>query len=369
MEFCLFLWINISIPDDTRKTNLNMAKQSAQDTVIQFNSILKEIKERKFKPVYLLMGEEPYYSDILVNELLNTVLKPEERDFNQTIVYGSDTNSDEIVSLARRYPMFADRQLVVVKEAQSLTKLNSLEIYLQAPAPETILVLVYTGKSADKRSGFYKKAKGVAEVFESTMLPEWKTAEWIIRYVKEKGLGMTQDAAALMAEHTGNSLRKIVLEIDKLIKGIPEMSKEITARDIELNIGISREFSAFELCKAISYRNGDKAFKIAHFFKENPKKYPLVLTLGALFFYFSRLLKAYAYFKQDGGTPEMAAKRAGAFGSQEVEYATAMRNYPYVKAMGIIALIKECDYKSKSGTGGTATEGDLLIELISKIFH
>ena len=346
-----------------------MAKQAAQETIIQFNSILKDIRERRFKPVYLFMGEEPYYSDILVDELLATVLKQEERDFNQTIVYASDTNSAEIVSLARRYPMFAERQLVVVKEAQTLTKLDVLEIYLQSPAPETVLVLVYTGKSVDKRSGFYKKAKSVAEVFESTMLPEWKVAEWISTYVREKGISIAQDAASLMAEHTGNSLRKIVLEIDKLIKGIPQDCKEITAKEIETNIGISREFSAFELCRAISYRNPDKAFKIAHFFGENPKKYPLAMTLGALFFYFAKLLKAYAYLKQDGGTPENAAKRAGAFGSQESEYATAIRNYSYTKVMGIIALMKECDYKFKSGGSGTATEGDLLIELISKIFH
>lgn len=346
-----------------------MAKQTVQDTITQFNSILKDIREHRFKPVYLFMGEEPYYSDILVDELLATVLKPEERDFNQTIVYASDTNTAEIVSLARRYPMFADRQLVVVKEAQTLTKLDILEIYLQSPAPETVLVLVYTGKSADKRSSFYKKAKNVAEVFESTMLAEWKVAEWITKYIKEKGLYIANDAASLMAEHTGNSLRKIVLEIDKLIKCIPQQSKEITVKDIENNIGISREFSAFELCRAISYRNPDKAFKIAHFFGENPKKYPLAMTLGALFFYFSKLLKAYAYLKQDGGTPENAAKKAGAFGSQESEYATAIRNYSYPKVMGIIALMKECDYKFKSGGAGTASEGELLIELISKILH
>ncbi len=346
-----------------------MAKQGAQDTVAQFNSILKDIKERKFKPVYIFMGEEPYYGDILINELINTVLKPEERDFNQTIVYASDTNAAEIASLSRRFPMFAERQLIVVKEAQSLTKLDALETYLQSPAPETVLVLAYTGKSADKRTGFYKKAKAVAEIFESTMLAEWKVAEWITDYVKQQGFTIASDAAALMAEHTGNSLRKIVLEIDKLIKGIPIGSKEITVKDVETNIGISREFSAFELCRAISYRNSEKAFKIAHYFGENPKKYPLAMTLGALFFYFSKLLKAYAYLKQDGCTPENAAKRAGAFGSQEKEYATAMRNYTYPKVMGIIALMKDYDYKFKSGGSGTATEGDLLIELISKIFH
>lgn len=348
-----------------------MAKQASQDTVTQFNTILKDIKAGIFKPVYIFMGEEPYYSDILTDELLARVLKPEERDFNQSIVYGSDTNAGEIVNLARRFPMFSERQLIVVREAQTLGKSDALELYIQSYSPETVLVLVYTGKSIDKRSTFYKKLKANPEfvVFESSLLQEWKVAEWITGYVKGKGLTIGYDASQLMAEHTGNSLRKIVLEIDKLIKGIDESGKEITVKDIETNIGISREFSAFELCKAISFKESNKAFKIAHFFGENPKKYPLALTLGALFFYFSKLLKAYAYLKQDGGTPESAAKRAGAYGSQESEYATAIRNYSIAKVMGMIARIKEYDYKYKSGNAGIASEGELLVELISKMLH
>ncbi|MBR5856640.1 MAG: DNA polymerase III subunit delta [Bacteroidales bacterium] len=348
-----------------------MAKQTSQDTIAQYNTILNDIRAKRFKPVYVFMGEEPYYSDILTDELLANVLEPHERDFNQTLVYGSDTNQGEIVSLARRFPMFAERQLIVVREAQALAKGEALELYIEAPAPESVLVLAYTGKSIDKRSTFYKKLKGCkdAVIFESSMLQEWKVGEWISSYVKERGYTIGYDAAQLMAEHTGNSLRKIVLEIDKLIKSLPDSSNTISIKDIEENIGLSREFSAFELCRAISYRETDKVFKITHFFAENPKKYPLALTLGALFFYFAKLLKAYAYLKRDGGTPEGAAKKAGAFGTQEKEYATAIRNYSYTKVMGIIARIREYDYKFKSGNAGTASEGDLLIELISKILN
>ncbi|MEG0518589.1 MAG: DNA polymerase III subunit delta [Bacteroidales bacterium] len=346
-----------------------MAKQ-ATDTVSHFNTILTDIKNRNFKPVYLLMGEEPYYSDMILEQLLSTVLQPQERDFNQTVVYASDTNAAEIVSTARRFPMFAQRQLVVVKEAQSLTKLEALEIYLESPAPETVLVLAFTNKSADKRTLFYKKAKAVAEVFESVAVKDWDIPVWMITYLKERGIKIENDAAALMAEHTGNSLRKIVLEIDKLIKGIPAGSALITVKDIEINIGISREFSAFELCKSIAYKEYDKAFKIVIYFGANPKKYPLVLTLGAMFFYFSKLLKCHAYFAQDGGIPDNAARKAGAYSpSQITEYVRGMRNYPLPKAMGIISLIKEYDYKSKSGTGGQASDGDLLTELVSKILH
>lgn len=346
-----------------------MAKQTT-DTVSQFHNILSDIQNRKFKPVYLLMGEEPYYSDVILEKLLETVLQPSERDFNQTVVYGSDTNAAEIVSLARRYPMFAERQLVVVKEAQTLTKLEALEFYLDAPAPETVLVLAFTNKSADKRTNFYKKAKAVAEVFESAAVREWDVPKWILEYLKGKGMGMEAEAAALMGESTGNSLRKIVLELDKLIKGIDPDKKTITVKDVELNIGVSREFSAFELCRALAFRESGKAFKVALYFGENPKKYPLVLTLGALFFYFSKLLKCHAYLVQDGGMPDHAARKAGAYSPSQVnEYVQAIRNFPLKKTMAIIALLKEYDYKSKSGAGGQASEGELLLELISRILN
>ena len=213
---------------------------------MDFLQLIEEIDNRVFKPVYILMGEEPYYNDIIVEHLMDKTLQPEERDFNQMIVYGSDTTAAEIVSLARRYPVFAPRQLIIVKEAQALTKSEPLEMYIQSPVPETVLALVYTGKSIDKRSGLYKKAKLAAEIFESKMLPEWKVAQWITDYTAKKGVTIVPDAASLMAEHTGNSLRKIVLEIDKLLKVIPEESRQISVKDIEDNIGISREFSAFE---------------------------------------------------------------------------------------------------------------------------
>ncbi|MEG2849122.1 MAG: DNA polymerase III subunit delta [Bacteroidales bacterium] len=346
-----------------------MAKQ-ADNTVLQFNTILSNIKNKIFKSVYILMGEEPYYSDIIIEQLIENVLQPHERDFNQIITYASSTNAAEIVSMARRFPMFAARQLVIIKEAQLLSKLEALEKYLGAPAPETILVLAFTNKSADKRTSFYKKAKDVAEVFESTAVRDWDIPKWITNYLKERNIKIEGDAANLMMEHTGNSLRKIVLEIDKLIKGIPQGCNIITVKDIEINIGISREYSAFEMCKLIAFKDYDKAFKIAIYLGENSKKYPLVLTLGAMFFYFSKLLKCHAYFAQDGGVPDNAARKAGAYNSSQInEYVQAMKNYSLNKTMGIIALIKEYDYKSKSSLGGQASDGELLTELVSKMFH
>ncbi len=347
-----------------------MAKQSEQDNLQQMNSILAGIKAGQFSPVYILMGEEPYYSDIIIEAILANVLEPSERDFNQTIVYSQDTSTAEIVQACRRFPMFAPRQLVMVKEAQHLTKLDILEQYLENPSPETVLVLAFTNKSVDKRTGFYKKAKANATVFESVAISEWNVAKWISSYVKEKGYGITPDAAALMAEHTGNTLRKIVLEADKLFKGLPAEKKEITLKDIETNIGISREFSAFELSKSLVFKDYGNAYRIARHFGANPKKYPLVLTLGAMFFFFSRLLKCHAYYAQDGGMMENAIRKAGVFAQGQIkEYAAAMRTFPLKKTMQAIAIIKEYDYKSKSGNAGGASEGDLLIELISHIIH
>lgn len=347
-----------------------MAKQTDTDNLLQMDSIVADVKAGKFSPVYILMGEEPYYSDIILDAILKHALEPSERDFNQTVVYAQDTSTADIVQACRRFPMFAPRQLVMVKEAQHLTRLDILEQYVENPSPETVLVLAFTNKSVDKRTGFYKKAKATATIFESVAVSEWNVAKWITSYVNGKGYSITPDAASLMAEHTGNVLRKIVLEADKLFKGLDAGKKEIGIKEIETNIGISREFSAFELSKSLVFKDYNNAYRIAGHFGANPKKYPLVLTLGAMFFFFSRLLKCHAYYAQDGGLMENAIRKAGIFSQGQIkEYAAAMRTFPIKKTMAVIALIKEYDYKSKSGNAGAASEGDLLTELISRIIH
>ncbi len=344
-----------------------MAKQSV-DKVSQFNNIIAAIAKQEFKPVYILMGEEPYYIDIIIEKIIECALTPEERDFNQTIIYATDTTAEEIASLARRYPMFAPRQLIIVKEAQALNKLEALERYLTAPSPETVLVFAYTNRSADKRTNFYKNAKKVAEIFESAAIRDWEVYRWIITYLKDNGLKIDEDAARLMAEHTGNTLRKVVLECSKLKSAVKD-GGTITIADVEKNIGISREFSAFELCKSLAYKDGNKALKISFHFGQDPKKYPLTLTLGALFFYFSKILKCHAHYAQLGGTPHKAIEKAGVTSWQSTEYLEAIKNYPLTKTMGVIALIKEYDYKCKSNARGTASDGELLTELILRILY
>jgi DNA polymerase III, delta subunit len=269
-----------------------MAQDQFNEALTLFNKIIKDIKEKHFAPIYILYGEESYFSDIIISTLIDNVLTPDQRGFNQTIAYASDPNinADEIVSLARRYPVFSDYQLIIIKEAQDLNKLDNLEAYISSPLKETILVLSYS-KTIDKRTSFYKKAKEKCLLFESVAIKEWKVGNWIENYIKQLGYSIDYDAAALIAEYVGNNLKKIALEVDKLIKSLPEDSKNITAKHVELNTGISREFSAFELCRAIGNRDCDKAYKIAHYMGENPKKYPIQMTFGALFFYFFKNFK------------------------------------------------------------------------------
>lgn len=340
-------------------------KIDKEGSIKRFASIMSDIRSGKFKPVYLLMGEEPYYSDLILKALDSNVLKTEARDFNFTLVYGSDTDAGQIVSLCRRYPVESPRQLIIVREAQQLSSLEALEMYLNSPVNETVLALAFTNKTVDKRSGFYKKARGSAEILETFALDEWKIPAWIIDYVKDKGYEIDQDAAQLMAQYTGNSLRKISLEIEKLFKGID--GKRITSKDIEVNIGISREFNAFELCKAIGEKNRERSFSIAEVFGDNPKKFPIQMTLGAMFYYFNQLLKAEALQMRDKMPFFQAAQQCGMFGFREKEYESASRNFPLIKTMAVIAYTKECDLKSKSAGGGISSDGALLNELLAKI--
>ncbi len=348
-----------------------MAKNVQISSEVRIKDMKSQIRAKNLKMVYVLMGEEPYYSDIIENELLEHVLTPEEKDFNLTIMYASDTNPQAVVEAARRYPVFAQRQLVIVREAQGFRNLDLLDSYIANPAPETVLVLRFTGKSPDKRSSFYKnlsKSSNV-EVFESVAVKPEKMWSWVIDYLREKGISITDRDAVLMAEYAGNNLRRMQLELDKLIQSLPSNIKNITSQDIEKNIGISREFSVFELCSAICNKDKEKAYRIAHHLGANPKQYPLQMTLGGLFYYFSKILGAYAYYKKDRISPLTSIANAGIPFFQRDDILSAMRNYSFGKAIGMITWLRECDYASKSNNGGQANEEELLMELLSRIFN
>ncbi|MDA3820368.1 MAG: DNA polymerase III subunit delta, partial [Candidatus Delongbacteria bacterium] len=255
-----------------------------------FNQILKDIDKRIFQPVYLLWGEESYFIDAIVKKITETVLTESEKSFNQTILYGKDTNAYEINEIARRYPMMANHQLVIVKEAQELKDFKRLESYVSDPLKSTILVFAHKYKKIDKRLKIIKKIDENGLVFESKRVYENKIPAWIESYLVDKNLRIVPKATMLLSENLGSGLSKIVNELDKLIITMPEGADTITPEMVEKNIGISRDFNIFELQRALGARNKAKAYLIIDFFGKNPKNNPAVLTVMMLFAYFKRIL-------------------------------------------------------------------------------
>ena len=331
-----------------------MAGKSYIETDRQVRSILEDVRSGIFKSVYLLMGEEPYYPELVCQAILDNCLQEWEKDFNQTVCYGADTDADTVVTAARRFPMMADRQLVVVKEAQQMKTLEDLAVYCETPLDSTVLVILMHGASADKRRALYKSVLKTGVIVESLALKDYEMPQWITAYYKEKGLSIHPEAAALLAESAGTDLGKIAVETEKLLKNLPEGTKEIQVADVEKNVGVSRQFSIFELTKCLSYRESAKALKIAAYIGQTPR-FALPMVVAPLFTHFSRILKYHA-----GEVPKINPYFLK-------EYDAAKRNYPLPKCMTIISLLTEYDYKGKGGDAGEADAAALFTELITKI--
>jgi len=345
-------------------------KVSAKESNTQFRTILSDLKAKKYKPFYLLMGEEPYYIDKVSRYISDHVLTPDEQGFNQTLLYGSDVNVQQIIDTARRYPMMAPKQVVIVREAQQVKEIDKLEVYLRQAPETTLLVICYPGKTVDKRTAFYKAALAKGVVLESVLLREEDVPDWIIRYTSEVQAEMTPEAAVLLAEYLGTDLNKIAMEMDKLLMLLPTDRRKITPQVIEQNVGISKEHSPFALNKALSFRNLQKALQIAHFFGENVKSYPLVMIMATLFSHFSKLLKYYAL--QQSPTKPSRQEIASALGVHPFvlnEVETAARNFSLRQTVGIIWLLRAYDRRAKSNERGEADDGALLQELIIKILR
>jgi DNA polymerase-3 subunit delta len=351
-----------------------MMAKTTTDTVQEYKALREEILRGDIQPFYLLFGKEHYYIDELCKLLMDKVVPPEHRDFGELVYFGADVTANQVVSAARQFPMMVERQLVVVKEAQMMKKVEDIGIYFEGIQPTTVLVVCYktnndptkTGKNIDKRSTFYKQAKKVGVAFESNPIPDYRIARWIDGYIAEQGLSITPDAASLLAESAGTDLQKIALAVDKLRKVLPEDRRRIEIRDIEENVGMSRDYSAFELTKALSLKDAAKAFRIVSFFADSPKRFPIQMTMAALSNHFIRLLHYHALLQAGTSRNEILSQLGinPYFGG---EYDTAIRNYPVKQTMRVIALLKEYDQKSKSNARGEATDGDLLKELTAKI--
>ena len=331
--------------------------------------IVKDAKNGIFKPVYLLMGDEPYYVDMVCDAILEYCLDESERDFNQTVCYGADVNADAVITAARRYPMFAERQLVVVKEAQMMKSLEEMAIYCQNPLESTVLVLAMHGASADKRKSLYKTVSKMGVVVDSQALRDYDMPRWIAMFYQTQGLQIAPDAAALLAEYAGTDLNKIAIETQKMLKNLPEGTTQVSATDVEKNVGISRQFSIFELTKELSYKNSAKALRIAAYIG-SAAKFAIPMATSALYTHFYRILKYGALLASNprpGNDQKAKILAVNPYFFQE--YDAAVRNYPVKKAMAVIALLKEYDFKGKGGDVGEATPAELMVELTAKILN
>lgn len=312
------------------------------------------------------MGEEPYYIDKLTDYIEDNILAEEEKGFNQMVLYGRDVTVDDIVSNAKRYPMMADRQVVIVKEAQELSRtIDKLESYAEHPQPTTVLVICYKYKTLDKRKKVTKVLEKAGVVFESKKLYENQVGDWLKRVLSGKGYQIEPKAAAMLVEFLGTDLSKIANELDKLAIILPKGST-ITPKIIEDNIGFSKDYNNFELRKAIGEKNQLKAYQIADYFAQNPKDNPLVVTTGLIFGFFSQLLQ---YHGLKDKNPSNAAKVLKVNPYFLKDYDVALRNYPMKKVSQIVAVLRDIDVKSKGVGANALPQQDLLKEMLVKIFN
>lgn len=326
-------------------------------------NIINEIKNKELKPIYFLMGEEPYYIDGIAKYIEDTVLKEEEKGFNQMILYGRDVTIEDIVSNAKRYPMMAEKQVVIVKEAQELSRtIENLVSYVENPQPSTVLVFCYKYKTLDKRKKLAKLISKHGVLFESKKLYDNQMPDWIRRVLAGKGHTITPKASLMLVEFLGNDMSKVNNELEKL-QLIIGKGEQITPQHIEDNIGISKDFNNFELQHAIGSKDIKKAFTIIQYFSQNPKSHPLVLTISLLYSFFSKLLKYHALTDK-----EKAPKVLGVNPYFINDYQVASRNYPMKKVSKIIGVIRDIDMKSKGVGAANLSQGDLLKELLVLIF-
>lgn len=330
-----------------------------------YEQIISDLKNKKYAHIYFLCGEEPYYIDLVSQYIEKNVLEESEREFNLSILYGKETNVDTVISEAKRFPMMAAYTIVIVKEAQLLEKIEKIEPYIDNFSPTTILVFCYKYKTLDKRKSLAKKLSKSHVWLETKRLYADKIPDWITTYLKTKNYTIEPKAAILLAEFLGTNLSKIVSELEKLSIILPAGSC-INSSDIEKNIGISKEFNAFELSNAIGARNDAQANRIAFYLGKSPKENPFVVINGILFSFFSKLLLVHATADK---TPAKLAPVLGVNPFFVKDYLQAARNYPLPKCIQNVSLLREYDLRSKGAGNVSTSDDELLKELVYKLMH
>ena len=330
---------------------------------MEFDNILSELEKKIYHPVYFLMGEESYFIDQIADYIAQNVLSEPEKDFNQHVLYGKDIDVNAIIMYARRFPMMANNQVVIVKEAQNIKDIEGLEPYFDKPLSSTILVICYKYKTLDKRKTFSKTVAKKGVLFESKKIYENQLPAWINKYLSEKNYSIEPQASLMLTECLGVDLSKVANELDKLIISLPPRTK-ITVDHIEQNIGISKDFNVTELQNALGEKNILKANRIVNYFAANPNINPIQKTISMLFGYFMKLLTY--HFLEDKSNVASALQVNPYFVKG---YISAAQKYPAAKVVNIISILREYDMKSKGFGNSSATQGDLYKELVFKILH
>lgn len=331
-----------------------------------FPQIIKELKAKRYAPIYLLHGNESYYIDKISKYIEDNVLTEGEKSFNQMVLYGKDTDHKTLIDACSRYPMMASHQVVILKEAQEMKTLKDILPYIEKPVHTTILVICFKHKKFDGRTKFGKLLKQKALIFESKKLYDNQIPDWIQSYLKDKKLSIAPSAAALVAEYLGEDLSKVSNELDKLAINLAP-GTEVNEKHIQEQIGISKEYNVFELQKALGSKNVVKSNRIINYFISNPKKNPLVVVVGTLFNFFSKVYLT--HFLKNSSEREMMEKLGVRHAFFLKDYKLAARNYPYQQSQAVISILKEYDLKSKGVERVNATDGDLMKEMIFKILH
>jgi DNA polymerase-3 subunit delta len=340
--------------------------------VIESDKLLADIQASKFAPVYFLQGEEEYYIDLISSAIEQGALQTHEKDFNQHVLFGKDHTMASVLQTARKFPMFAERQLVIVKEAQELKDLTKemgeklMLNYLDSPLPSTILVFCHKVKSLDKRKALYKALDKKALLLNSAPVADYKLGKWIQTEIEREGYKVKPEVAQLMAEYIGNDLHRIVNELKKIKEHVPKKGETITEELVEKYVGVSREYNVFELQKAIGFKDAEKTYRIVAYFDSNPKNHPLVMTVSSLFGYFVKVIKTHA--NRDKGEGQLAVV-LGVNPFFVKEYTAAAKMYPYPKCVRIIEYIRQTDLTSKGIGAPSVSDGYILKELVHKIFH
>lgn len=343
-----------------------MAEKKA---TVTFDAIMRDLKSEKYAPVYILMGDESYYIDRITDYIAENVLDPDDRDFNQTVVFGADTTAAQVVDMAKGYPVMpAAHRVVIVKEAQGLKSLDALERYFEKPLASTLLVIAYKNGTIDRRKKVVGKAEAVGVVFESKKKRDYELPAFIETYLKKNHVAIDPKSAAMIAEHIGADLSRLISELDKVMISLPDDNRRVTPDIVEREIGVSKEFNIFELRTAIIERNVFKANQIVKYFDKNPKAGSLFSCLPLLYTFFQNLMVAF-YAPDKNNDNNLAAflelKSVWAL----KDYRVGMRNFSAMKTLQILAKIRETDAKSKGLDSLNTSTDDLMRELIFFILH